>query len=165
MKLGFTGTQRGMTALQFMALEAWLGQRAHMFVEAHHGDCIGADAEFDAMLEELGVRTVVHPPGDDSKRAWCFRLWSMRTKFDPLLGNAPPKRREVIELPPLPYLARDTEIVKATRALIATPGDMREVMRSGTWATVRRARKARRVIRIFWPDGSTARDDLSEARR
>jgi hypothetical protein len=142
-RLGFTGTQRGMTALQLMALEAWLGQRAHTFVEAHHGDCIGADSEFDAMLDSLNIDTVIHPPNVEAKRAHCCA-----SRYGRGIGWMPPK----------PYLVRNHEIVDATNVLYAAPGETAEQLRSGTWATVRYARKLKRAIRFFWPDGSTTVD-------
>lgn len=158
MRLGFTGTQRGMTAPQQIALAAWLTERAETLVEAHHGDCVGADEQFDDLLELLGVRTVIHPPTINTKRAWCARLWATRLKFGEMTGGTAPHRKTVIELPPRPYLARNRDIAKASSALVAAPGEMVEQLRSGTWATVRCMRKLGRRIRIFWPDGTTTLD-------
>ena len=52
------------------------------------------------------------------------------------------------------YLARNREIVDASDELIATPGDMGEELRSGTWATIRYARRRRKMVTVVWPDGT-----------
>jgi hypothetical protein len=94
-----------------------------------HGDCVGADAQAHAMAKADGFRVVIHPPSDDSKRAFCQ-------------GDA--------VLAPPPYLVRNRRIVDASGVLVATPqGD--EELRSGTWSTVRYARKIRRAIKIIAP--------------
>ena len=143
MRLGFTGTQRGMTDLQRRTLANWFEERAGSFVEAHHGDCVGADDQFDLMLQGRGTATVIHPPTVDAKRAFCFRRVGIRPLY---------------ELDPRPYLVRNHAIVDATNVLYAAPGEMVEQLRSGTWATVRYARKLKRAIRFFWPDGTTTID-------
>lgn len=120
--IGFTGTQRGMTSKQGEVL--W-GLIQHKQFYAHHGDCIGADAEFDAIARRApwcyGV--VVHPPTDESKRAFV--------KTDPV--------RDIVR-PSKPYLERNHDIVDETTWLIATPKEEHPVLRSGTWATVRYAK-------------------------
>ena len=42
----------------------------------------------------------------------------------------------------------------ATDTLVAAPKEDEEVVRSGTWATVRYARKAGRVVLVVRPDGT-----------
>lgn len=139
-KLGFTATQRGLTRDQRMTLGSWVAMRARNISEAHHGDCVGGDDEFDQLLHGATIPTVIHPPTIDAKRAFCLR----RVGFRP-----------ITELDPSPYLVRNHHIVQATQALWAAPGEMTEQLRSGTWATVRYARKLDRPIRFFWPDGTT----------
>lgn len=54
------------------------------------------------------------------------------------------------------YLARDDELAKFCDVLLAFPASPRALMRgSGTWATIRRARKLGLRIRFFPLDGST----------
>lgn len=153
-RLMFTGTQRGTTRLQGAAIMQWLGKRRELVLEAHHGDCVGADEQFDALLEFDRIATVIHPPIDDSKRAWCFKRWSLgyrgRPPWPGFVGRA-----TVVELPELDYLERNHAGVDATDALLAAPLELEEQLRSGTWATVRYARKLQRPIRFFWPDGSS----------
>jgi predicted Rossmann fold nucleotide-binding protein DprA/Smf involved in DNA uptake len=52
------------------------------------------------------------------------------------------------------YLRRDRDIALAVEELVATPARMVEELRSGTWATIRYARAAGRLLTIVWPDGS-----------
>ena len=120
---GFTGTQQGMTPTQRMCTAILLSQAR----ELHHGDCIGAD--FDAHRIAIGLaRVVVHPPINPTKRAWCEGA------------------NEVLSAKP--YLERNRDIVDACDILIAAPRTLIEEQRSGTWATIRYARLARRKIYI-----------------
>jgi hypothetical protein len=47
------------------------------------------------------------------------------------------------------YMARNERMVAECTALIGFPYTLTEELRSGTWATIRRARRARRGIRLF----------------
>lgn len=130
MKIGFTGTQGGMTKAQMHLLDRWL--RDYRGGEFHHGDCVGADAEAHDLAYENSLDIWIHPPINGSKRAG---------------KNAP----HILE--PKDYLARNHDIVDATDALIATPKESEEVLRSGTWSTVRYAKKKMRPVNIIFPDG------------
>ena len=144
--LGFTGTSHGTTRAQVTTLIGWLLPRAPFIVAAHHGDCVDADDRFDLLCFALEIPRVIHPPLIDAKRAFCERrdYW----------GPAP------IVLEPGPHLWRNHQIVDATGALVAMPRGPEE-LRSGTWATVRYARKLGRPIRFFWPDGSSTVERFS----
>lgn len=97
----------------------------------HHGDCIGADAAMHIIARDyLNKVVVIHPPTDDAKRAFC--------KWDILLGAKP-------------YLDRNHDIVDRSEVMIACPGEHNEVLRSGTWATIRYARKLKKPIIIIKP--------------
>jgi len=52
-----------------------------------------------------------------------------------------------------PPLTRNHDIVDCTELLIACPKSMKEELRSGTWATVRYARKLERPVIIIYPNG------------
>lgn len=119
-KVGFTGTRKGMSSRQKEELFDLL-QSGTIF---HHGDCVGADAEAHATARALGCPVVVHPPTDPKARAFCN-------------GD------DVTILDPLPYLARNREIVKSVELLIAAPKEDPEhpCLRSGTWATIRAAQR------------------------
>jgi len=129
-RIGFTGTRRGMTEAQRTTLEAVLAKlRA---TEFHHGDCIGADAEAHDVAVAMGCEIVIHPPITEAERAW---------KVAPRIHA------------PKPYLVRNRDIVRDTEMLIATPAEETELLRSGTWSTVRFARKAGRVVWVVLPSG------------
>jgi hypothetical protein len=102
--------------------------------DAHHGDCIGADADFHALCLDLGLRVHIHPPVNDKKRAFCQGAASMAEPKD--------------------YLQRNHNIVDASCLLIAAPSGTSELRRSGEWATIRYARKLGRTIWFVFPDGS-----------
>lgn len=87
--------------------------------ELHHGDCCGWDSLCHYAAKSIGVKTVVHPPESKSFRAFCD-------------GD--------VILPTKPYLDRNRDIVNAVDFLIAGP-DGPERTRSGTWSTVRYAKK------------------------
>jgi hypothetical protein len=59
---------------------------------------------------------------------------------------------------PKGYLDRDHDIVDMSYLLIATPQTFDEQTRSGTWATVRYARKLRSKLLIIYPDGDIERE-------
>jgi len=132
-ELGYTGSSKGMTIKQKAAVKMLLERLNPSAV--HHGDCVGGDAEFDALCRGRFKR-VLHPPSNPSKRAWC-------------------DAEEV--LPTKPYLERNKDIA-ATDLLIAAPFGFREVLRSGEWATVRYARKAHTPRIIVYPDGTVQRE-------
>lgn len=132
-KIGFTGTQRGMTTLQrakvdwILAIYATAGATTF-----HHGDCVGADAEAHSLARSRGYAVVVHPPTNPAKRA-------------NLVGDA--------TRPAKAYLDRNRDIVDATDVLVAAPGEEEEKLRSGTWSTIRYARKVGRLIATVYPSG------------
>jgi hypothetical protein len=103
--------------------------------EFHHGDCIGSDKVAHDVIAELfpHTRIIIHPPLIRTKRAFCA-------------GHE--------ERPIRDYLIRNRYIVSETDALFATPKEMKEELRSGTWSTVRFARKVGGHVRILYPDGS-----------
>lgn len=141
--VGFTGTRQGMTRKQAdeckdllsrirrdTDLNQWAGTYRAFF---HHGDCIGADAEAHCIASELvfphyGI--IIHPPTNQKMMANCKGAERMKPK---------------------PYLERNHDIVDASTILIATPETEEEVLRSGTWATVRYARRQNMVVKILNP--------------
>lgn len=126
MKLGMTGSRNGMTYCAEKQLKTFLQEND--IIEAHHGDCVGADNDFHNIVTENNITTVIHPPVDSKARAFCS-------------GS--------IVLPKKGYIERNHDIVDSTDLLIAFPSSTTEEKRSGTWATIRYARKiGKRVIII-----------------
>lgn len=130
MKIGFTGTKQGMTNRQKRALRN-LMQRFYRGCEFHHGDCVGADEQAHKIADKHNDSwTVQHPPDNNKARAFT---------------ETNEKRK------PFPYLQRNHHIVTASEILIAAPRTLEEELRSGTWATVRYARKKGRPVIILDP--------------
>ncbi len=133
--IGFTGTRHGLTPAQRSEV-AFLVDLCAGFgpLEAHHGDCVGADAEFHSIARRCGVRIVVHPgPADDvARQAGCVGA----------------ERRE-----PLPRMQRNRNIVLASTVMIAAPYEETQQPRGGTWRTVEMARKAGRPLALVLPSG------------
>lgn len=134
--LGFTGTREGMTEAQKTTVQALLADPS--VVEVHHGDCLGADNDLDALARRQRVGRVIHPPSDPKLRAWCCS--------------------EIALMPEKPYLDRNRDIVDACDTLIATPKESTPQGRGGTWYTVGYARLQGKRLVIIWPDGSTQSD-------
>lgn len=118
-RVGFTGSRHGLSLAQrqqlVYALE-WIGQGDGVRGEFHHGD--GADAN----------------GGDESADRQAAKLayqkgWEVHAH--------PPAARTAEAM-----LARNRVVVGSCSLLIAAPETDKEVLRSGTWATVRYARHA-----------------------
>jgi len=140
--VGFTGTREGMTPAQKETVrKILLGVTGGFW--AVHGDCVGADAEFHsiclAMREQVSSAgphcygITIRPGTGETLRAFCT-------------GD--------ITHPPRHPLDRNEDIVKECYVLIAAPKEWPEVQKSGTWATVRRARKLWRAHVIVLPNGN-----------
>lgn len=134
--IGITGTREGaneqqLTELRQAIYNVWRngGQKAVL----HHGDCVGVDQQAHEIAEEYGIVIEVHPPNDPAHRAYT-------TGWEIL-------HREKS------YAARNQEIVDACDVLIAVPEKPESAApRSGTWMTVRKARKAHKPVIILKGD-------------
>jgi len=129
--VGFTGPRGGMTGPQRFGCAELLEKFG--IQEVHLGDCVGAD---DDMYEIAGAAECYltgHPPDNDKFRAF---------------------RHYHAEREPKPYLDRNHDIVDESDWMIATPEQFEEQQRSGTWSTVRYARKTGKPLCLVWPDGT-----------
>lgn len=137
MDFGFTGTQRGMTLLQRGVFQAWITKLSGFHNTFHHGDCIGADEEAHRIVESIGFKPneiFIYPCNIEDKRAHC--------------------QSSFIHYP-MPPLVRNKTIVNYSKIIFATPGEVTEQGRSGTWSTIRYARKFKsKKIIIIYPDGT-----------
>jgi len=145
MRIGFTGTQKGMTEHQFdvfvNVIHTLMRQDGDGSV-FHHGDCVGCDQQAHQIVAALrgdcnyDIKFDIHPPSDPKSRAFCK-------------GKDTDTVRH-----PAPYLVRNHSIVDEVDFLIGCPKGAKEVLRSGTWATVRYARESSKKIMLIFPDGS-----------
>lgn len=131
--VGFTGTRNGMTNEQMKGLLTVLSQ--YHPDEVHHGDCIGADEQFHQFCRNstlIAPKIVSHPPTDNTLRARCT---ADEIRY------------------PKPFLERNKDIVRESNVLIAAPSGRIEQLRSGTWSTVRFARKQGIPVVLVYPEG------------
>jgi hypothetical protein len=140
MKIGFTGSSKYVTKEQQLSLAEVLAENCvvedYARPEFHHGDCVEADALAHDLAHQLKYYIVVHPPINNKARAF--------------------KSGDLI-LATLPYLIRNKRIVEATEKLIAVPAQKEEQFRrSGTWFTIRYARKTGKPVTLIYPDGTIA---------
>lgn len=105
---------------------------------AHSGDCVGGDAQFHALAVKHGLWTVGHPPLDRVLRAFC-EYDEERSPTDPLVRNS--------------------AIVEECTVVFAAPKTPVEQVRSGTWATIRRARLLDKPMLVVLPGGHAAPND------
>jgi len=135
MKIGFTGTRKGMTSAQLSGLKRLLSGYAGPLTEFHHGDCVGADEEAHGIVREIEahkIKIIIHPPVELRWRAKC---------------------RGDEALPPKNYMRRNRDIVNVCDILVAVSDSDKELISSGTWSTVRYARKTGKPRIIIYPSG------------
>ncbi len=141
-RVGFTGTSKGTTYAQRVELRR-LCDALPRPLEVHHGDCLEADEDFHACFGP-DVKIVVHPPSNPRMRAF------LRGDVNMLEDD---------------YIARNHYIVDQVEWVFATPREQGEVVRSGTWSTVRYARKRRMSHTIIYPDGKIFTETWPETAR
>jgi hypothetical protein len=132
--IGITGTREGATPAQLAELRSHIAQiYAYNGVNAtvlHHGDCVGVDKQAHDIALEYDMLIEVHPPTSGVHRAFTAG-WSKLHK-------------------PLPYRLRNEQIVARCDVLLAVPdGPESQRPKSGTWMTVRMARRANKTLHII----------------
>ncbi len=134
-KVGFTGTQKGMTDIQKAMVTRFLVESKVAI--GIHGGCIGADTQFDDICYNNHLTTIIYPSNISGKRGMCH--------YTPFVM--------AVDKP----LNRNHIIVDKSDLLIAAPKETEEVIRSGTWATIRYSIKKHKKVYIIYPDGSIER--------
>lgn len=133
-KIGFTGSRNGLNSEQKIQIIELLNNYDNIIVS--HGDCVGADDDFHKLCLEYrenhhNKNLVIHiyPPSNPTMRAF---------------------NQEDVIMDEKPYLERNKNIINNSNILIACPQDKNnEVLRSGTWSTIRQAKKKQMEIFIF----------------
>lgn len=128
-KIGFTGSRNGMSEEQVEAFKEII--KSKEVEEFHHGMCIGSDNQAHDIVQKANIKVVGHPPS--------FKKFMANCNCD-------------VFMKPYDYLTRNKNIVNDTDILIATP-DCKEKVRSGTWSTIRYARKQNKKIYIIHKNG------------
>lgn len=154
--VGITGTRESPSIPQALALSRILnaiarqwahGNAAITAVEIHHGMCTGTDETAHYVGRKMPDVRIHGHPGTDAK------------------GNAPYRMPggvfDVTDEPKI-YRDRNWDIVTACGILIACPLFPEKHARSrhsGTWQTVRFARRANKPVIIIRPDGKIIPDN------
>lgn len=142
MMVAITGTRQGLSLQQKATLELWLA--FHPLNCLCHGAAYGTD-EYLAVRANEGTHVIAFPcnlKGQTSEKAI--------QASDEVFDAEPP-------------LERNRAMVDYAMELIAFPRLMEEEQRSGTWATIRYARRRNVPVTIFWPDGTTTKSNLQES--
>jgi hypothetical protein len=138
MNVGFTGTRNGMTLAQRKEVENILELHSYRRLTnrgvLHNGLAIGADKDAAVIARNIGWTVAGYP--SDRPEQTC--------DFVPDWYAQDPK----------PPLKRNPDIVDASEVMIATPGEFHNILRSGTWATIRYTRINNKPLYIVWPDGT-----------
>ena len=148
LKVGFTGSQNGMSLRQRTSLikylekllekEAAARSASLPLVVLHHGGCIGSDFIAHCLGVFLACKIIVHPSTLVEKQ--------FIQRFQP--GWLGVSEVRDVKAP----LVRNHDIVDETSLLIATPRSEVEILRSGTWATVRYCRdKVKKPYEVLYP--------------
>jgi len=107
--------------------------------DAHHDDCVGADTEFHNLIRLFPQGKIIGPdfPESDAQRA--------NNKCD-----------EVRPVPKSGPLKRNRNIVDEVDLMLATPLPDNEILRSGTWSTIRYAGRpnVNHPLVMIWRDGT-----------
>jgi len=131
LKIGFMGTRHGMSKDQ--KLELGKLARGKDFKEFHHGMCEGSDEQAHQIIEDNApkVKIIGHPPKamKTAVSVSCDKIMDVDT-----------------------FAKRNKNIVDATDYLVATP-DAKERAGSGTWKTIRYARKQGKRIYVIHKNG------------
>lgn len=133
-KIGFTGTRHGLKQEQKNQIISVLDEYDNIIVS--HGDCVGSDTDFHNLCVNYKnthpnktITIHIYPPDNSKLRAFNQGDLLMNVK---------------------PYLERNSDIIKNSSIIIACPLDKnKEELRSGTWSTIRKARKQNLMLYIF----------------
>lgn len=129
--VAFTGTQLGMAKAQRKAFRNLLLEMKPKVLV--HGDCVGADSQAHDIAAELGIEIWIRPCNLDHKRAY--------------------KQGKLLAEPEFP-IVRNHKMVDESHALIVCPKQAQPQLRSGTWATLRYAKKHDVLRWLIYPGGA-----------
>jgi hypothetical protein len=130
-KIGFTGNRIGINLEQKDSIINILDKYTNLIVS--HGDCVGSDTDFHNLCIKYrnenpnkNIKIHIYPPTYPRYRAFNDGDLVMDEK---------------------PYLQRNSDIINNSNILIACPIDKnKEELRSGTWSTIRKARKNKNIL-------------------
>jgi hypothetical protein len=129
--VGVTATREGLSPEQNKWIKDFLNRNGAAVM--HHGDCIGGDEELAEIFSNFDTYIIAHPGLSSHQRA--------NSKYNDIV------------LPRQDYQVRNRYIVKLSQILLAFPRGPLEEIRSGTWSTVRYAKRENSKLIIIGPDG------------
>lgn len=142
MNICITGTKIGATGYQLVeAIKQLYSWNASVINILNHGGCVGFDEQIHNIIKIIptfnNIQLKIHPAkGVDDK---------YKAKLD-MAGC-------ILEDEKLP-LERNKIMVDKSDCVLAVPKEFKEVLRSGTWSTIRYAKKQNKPLIIIYPDGS-----------
>lgn len=132
--MGVTSSCLGLTKLQEQWIANFLNENTAYVL--HHGDCVGGDDEVAHLFAEYGTYIIAHPGNSMTHRAYS-------TAND-------------LILPSMDNLRRNRVIVTHSEFMLALPGTAFEIMRSGTWHTIRYAKNQKVPLVVIKPNGQVS---------
>ena len=136
MHIGFTGSREMPDEAQIKSIAMILkaSKETYENIYFHHGDCVGSDTVAHMIAKKLEYKIILHPPTNRGNRSFLEEeCYEVRDKY--------------------PYLERNHYIVQESDILIAVPSQDKEVVRSGTWATIRYSKKLEVPRLLIFPEG------------
>lgn len=127
-----------MTDKQVESLDKVIGTLAKRFSTIgifHHGGGAGSEERAALLARVKGLKVTAHPTTNVNHRSRRLSLTSH------------------IIMPPVDNALKNRNIVNISDLMIAAPYEEREVMRAGTWSTVRYTRLLAKPIIIIYPMG------------
>ena len=123
--VGISGTRHGANSKQLYEIKTLLMDfKERGAKNFRHGDCMGVDIEAADIARRLGYKIIIHPGPI-----------RMGTNADFTMNS-------------LPFLDRNKVIVDMSDIMLIVPYTNEEILRSGTWATYRYAKKINVPVRM-----------------
>lgn len=129
--IGVTGTRLGLSKFQLLWLEKFLTYNKSKVL--HHGDCVGVDTQVAIQFAKVDAYIIAHPGNIKNMQANCV--------VNDLI------------MPWSDTLVRNRFIVNHSSLLLAFPATTHQIAHSGTWSTIRYAKKQSKPVLIISPDG------------
>lgn len=130
--VGVTSTRKGLNEVQRLWVTFFL--KEHQVNVLHHGDCVGGDDELAKMFHQKGTYVIAHP-------AHTINKYKAKCQINDLI------------LSPDDTLARNQTIVRHSELVLGFPYTIEEEVRSGTWFTIRHAKKLKVPVLVIKPNG------------
>jgi hypothetical protein len=135
--IGVTGTRNGLSEEQANWIDQFLIYNAVNVL--HHGDCVGVDEQVALKFADRKAYIIAHPG------------------LDVMMYRANCKVNDLV-LPGKAALNRNRYIVQCSELLLAFPNSETDALRSGTWFTIRHAKKVKVPTIIVTPTGKVTSD-------